>query len=381
MPSQIRVGRIPIIAAAVMLAAAQLACGFSFGNVEEVPEGGGETPAAGTEAPQSLAKPTEEPPGPAEKQPGGAEEGSPSSVGVELADELYVHPSNSFAFYPPAGWSSDEGEAWVTWTAPDDVAWFDVYINPTGVALDADAMDRFITANEENWFGGFDGYQVIDRSIDEFNAYVVDQTAIVSNIEHDLRSIYYQADDVVFEVDFWVESDAAASYMPAFEQIWADMQIDPEPVSNTLVPYTFFTYTFTDDEGYFSFDIPYAWRWTRETGDNHVLDTFWAPDEMAYIDSLKYDDGSTVSKSDAGAFALALLREIYAVDIKITGDKVQTDGSERLTWYSPGGSYSGVSFFETRGTAFLFLTFVADDTLFDTYVPTFDTLLATYVVP
>ena len=37
-------------------------------------------------------------------------------------------------------------------------------------------------------------------------------------------------------------------------------------------------------------------------------------------------------------------------DIRVSSDQIMDDGSERLEWKSKGGDYSGVSFFETRGS-------------------------------
>ena len=65
----------------------------------------------------------------------------------------------------------------------------------------------------------------------------------------------------------------------------------------------------------------------------------------------RYDNGTAITKSDAGAFALSLLKQYYKVtDLKVTDDKPQSDGSERLTWNSASKGIDGESFFETRGT-------------------------------
>jgi hypothetical protein len=160
--------------------------------------------------------------------------------------------------------------------------------------------------------------------------------------------------------------------------------VDPQAVSAALTPYTGQMYTFFDDEGLFSFDVPYTWSYEREEDDVSVVDTFSAPGETAFVQSIKYDDGTEISKSLAGAFALELLRSAYtggAGDIKITDDTIMPDGSERLIWTSKAGGYSGVSFFETRGTTFLMLTYLADDPVYELYLDTFDTILSTYDIP
>lgn len=72
------------------------------------------------------------------------------------------------------------------------------------------------------------------------------------------------------------------------------------------------------------------------------------------MESLVYNDGTSFVKSQKGQFALELINTFYSStgqvgDIKVTGDQLMPDGSERLEWTSKGGGYSGMTFFETRG--------------------------------
>jgi hypothetical protein len=102
------------------------------------------------------------------------------------------------------------------------------------------------------------------------------------------------------------------------------------------------------------------------------------------MENISFDDGTTFTKSDAGATALNILNKGYtggAGDIKITGDVVQGDGSERLDWTSKEGGYSGQSFFETRGTTFLMLSLLAGEGFEEVYGSVFDNTLATYAIP
>jgi hypothetical protein len=119
----------------------------------------------------------------------------------------------------------------------------------------------------------------------------------------------------------------------------------------------------------------------RDEGPNVVVDTFYAPDRHAVIQNMSYDDGTLVTKAMAGAFALELLKTYYATDIRITDDVVQPDGSERLTWHSRSGDYSGVSFFETRGTTFLLFTTLYDNPFEDIYLDVLNYTISTYDIP
>lgn len=336
------------------------------------PQGVDATPTAAL-----LIKPT-----PTGSQPASPAPGSQvDPVGqLPLSESLYVHLTGGFVFYPPEGWILDEGDAYATWSAPDDSGWIDVYIHTTGYTLDEASVQNFITANETNWFATFARYAVLDRYVDDYGAQVVDQTLELGGVLMFVRTLYYQTDNVIFEVDFWSEESLVDSYGPTYQRIWDEMQLDPVAASS-VAPYTVFTWTFTDDENLFTFEVPYTWLYERYTEEFVVVDTFTAPDGEAFVESLKYDEGIEVSKSESGAFALALLREFYASDLKVTDDQVQPDGSERLIWESPGGGYQGVTFFETRGTTFLFLNFSSSDETHDLYLDTFNRLVETYSGP
>jgi hypothetical protein len=127
--------------------------------------------------------------------------------------------------------------------------------------------------------------------------------------------------------------------------------------------------------------VPESWLYEFTYEEVVAVDTFYSPDDHALIENIVYDDGEEVSKSEAGAFALELLREFYAEDIRITDDQVQPDGSERLIWNSPSGEYTGWSFFETRGTTFLLFTLIYDNAYEDIYFDVLNDVVETYDIP
>jgi hypothetical protein len=130
--------------------------------------------------------------------------------------------------------------------------------------------------------------------------------------------------------------------------------------------------------------VPLAWTYSYDESENVYVDTFTSPDQHGVIQNITYDDGTTFTKSQAGAAALSLLNQSYtngANDIRITDDTVQSDGSERLTWESRSGGFSGQSFFETRGTTFLMLSYLVDGGYADFYGPVWDNTLSTYAIP
>ena len=158
----------------------------------------------------------------------------------------------------------------------------------------------------------------------------------------------------------------------------------PPPPSNNSGD----TATFTDENNYYQIQVPSDWVHKRITGENYYIDQFKSPDEKALIENLVYDDGTAFTGRQKGRFALDLIYKFYSKtgenkDITITDDQLQDDGSERLTWYSESGDYSGASYFETREgfTVFLMFTIEWMDEAEDLYLDTLNAVVKSYTVP
>jgi len=148
--------------------------------------------------------------------------------------------------------------------------------------------------------------------------------------------------------------------------------------------------SFTDQNKYFVIDLPGDWEYTQDVdSENHYWywDVLAAPDGHAKVESVVYDDGTAWTGSQNGKQALYLLNKFYSNtgaegDIRISNDKIQPDGSERLTWTSRGGNYSGVSFFEVRNrTAFLMFTTWCDNDYATKYETVLNGVVSSYRVP
>jgi len=149
--------------------------------------------------------------------------------------------------------------------------------------------------------------------------------------------------------------------------------------------------TFTDKNDLYTIEVPADWDY-NETVDtesnNYYIDTFTSPDGGAVIENIVYDDGTKFSGNQKSKFALYLLNTFYSHtgregDIKVTDDAIMKDGSERLTWSSKEGGYSGISFLEVRsnGSTFLFFTVDWGDSVEDTYLDTLNYVIESYSIP
>ncbi len=141
---------------------------------------------------------------------------------------------------------------------------------------------------------------------------------------------------------------------------------------------------FVDKNNYYKMNVPADWAHTQSSGDHYYLDTFTAPDGKAMIENAAYDNGTPFTGPENGQFALSLLDKLYsntgqAQDLQLQSDSIQMDGSERLTWTSVSGDYSGVSFLEVRGTTtLLILTARWTDAYQSKYMDLLDKVVSSY---
>ncbi len=300
-----------------------------------------------------------------------------------LSNSIYSHPSGIFDTYPPEGWSQEEDSGSTLFSAPDDSGAVYFQVTNTGFQLNADEFTNFVNAREANSFGGFEGYAEVNRDIDTSQGVAgVTKDLLFNGIPQRVYTFYGQHDQAIYALDFWADSDVFDAYMDVYENMIDGTTVysDRAAAQDTYL----WVYDFYGPGDLFTMEVPIGFEYTysEDTGDAIVIvDSFYSPDGNMVIENVAYDDGETISKSVAGQFALQLLHAFYAEDIKITGDKVQPDGSERLTWYSPSGGYSGISFFESRGTTFLLLSLWWDDDYEDVYASVVDNAINTYSVP
>lgn len=144
--------------------------------------------------------------------------------------------------------------------------------------------------------------------------------------------------------------------------------------------------TFTDQNKYFSIQVPGDWAHTQDVDKKNnywYWDVIKSPDGHAAVESVVFDDGTPWTGTQNGKQALYMLNTFYSKtgkegDIRISDDSIQPDKSERLTWTSKGGNYSGVSFFEVHGTAFLMFTTWWDNPYADQYRTVLDNVVSSY---
>jgi len=300
----------------------------------------------------------------------------------EISPDLYIHPNGLFQLNPPLGWSLNEGSGSALFDSPDGVATINIQVTNTGVPLDATAFENFVYARESNFFSGFEGYTQSDISFDHASGSATAVKDVLFNgIPQTVFTLYNILDQAIFSFDFWANSDVFDTYTDQFNAVLDTATIYSDAAAQNISPYDWIIY-FYGPGNLFMIEVPEAWTYMREVDDDYIVDTFVSPDNHALIENITYDDGLAYSKKDVSEITLELLRTYYTQDIVITDDQVQPDGSERLIWYSPSGGYSGVTFFELRGTTtILILTLMYDDPYEDVFADPLNNTIDTYTIP
>ena len=363
-----------------------LACQLVSGTDSEVTPFPTDPPATATEAPPTKPPPTPTtqptPTASATPRPTAtlAAAASPTGEAVELAATPYTHPNDIFSLRPPAGWTATEDEGSASFTSPDESGYLHVEVTNTGYELGPEAFTSFVENRDLNFFGVFEDYVPVEQEIDaESGVASVTKDFTFNQVPQTAVSIYIQEGLAIYTVDTWADQDDVTLYSDLYPRIIGTMETNREAAAEQLV-YNWI-YTFEGPDALFTIEVPTPWEYERTESDVVIVDTFYAPDEHAVIQNIAYDDGEEITRSEAGAFGLELLRSSYAEDIRILDDQVQPDGSERLIWTSSGGGYSGTSFLETRGTTFLLFTIMHDDEYEDVYTGTLNYTVETYTIP
>lgn len=304
------------------------------------------------------------------------------SLTIELSSDTYTHSSGAFTTGFPNGWTKKDRQDGVDFTEPNGAAAVYISFTNVGVQLDDTGLGNYANNIENNWFAGYKNYSANKPEKQKDGSILIAKTLTDSNNnDYKVYSYYTPVGKSVYEQDFWALTKDFDSVADSFVQIANTLKTDDTAVDKEALYYT--RWTFQCPNKLCQFDVPYGWAWNRDdkTYKNTLNDKFTSPDQRSYIDSTVYDDGTAVSKSDSGAFALSLLKQFYANDVKITDDKVQSDGSERLDWNSASGGYEGESFFETRGTTFLMWTWVVSTDYYDVYTNLWGDIVNSYKVP
>lgn len=305
---------------------------------------------------------------------------APSAISLQFGAEPFVHPSGLFEFHPPLGWSIDWDSASARMHHPDGLASLSIQVTNTGATLEEEEFERFVSARNDNLYAGMAEFELLGSDVDAeamraqvTDSFLSDQGPVT------LTSVYRGMGEGIFALDFWSSSGLFESYWRQIMPILTDIQLDGDP-AGALPPYAW-VYEYFDPQGRFRLDVPAGWQREATHADFTVIQRFRSPDLRASIDVVLYDDGQTRSKPEAALIVQTLLDLHYASDVRIVGDEIQPDGSERLTWISPAESIHGRVYFEIRDSLLVIQVVQSPDEGADLYADALQQAVASFSKP
>lgn len=298
---------------------------------------------------------------------------------IQLKTKIYHHPDNVFTLRVPESWEINQDLNHASINDTQSKALINVYTVNTGYPLGEESFQRFVNAREINIFSGHDDFFEIDRqdSASESSIIITKQFSN-DGIPTSVETLYKQQDQAILILDFWSDRIDFDAYQDVLKEIQESISINTDAVSVQKI------YSSDDKEitlnDYFSITVPPYWEIMHTSGEKTVVDTFSSPDELAFLQTVIYDDGQPLSRMVAGNLVRTIMREQYAKDMTVYSDTLLADGREKLAWNSKAGNYQGITWFESRDTTLLALTVMWDNDFTEYYQSILENMISTYKV-
>jgi len=303
---------------------------------------------------------------------------------VGKTSDAFVYPGGAFQLTVPEGWDLDISEyGSVFISEPGGEGAIYITVTNTGYPLGSEAFKQFLNAREENFFTGFSGYEEIHREIDEENTVgLVEKKVLFNEIPDTVGTYYFAQGQAVFVIDLWMETANELTYKEMYQPIIDSFQMEPEAAKDFLI-YNFI-FEFRDSTDQFSFEVPISWLYETLTVDGSVIDNFFAPDNLAYLQH-------HIFYSDVEAGQDAIFEKIYQANQTIFDGEFNRNLIEIERTLDNGGTYikwntadenwqfESVYFFE-NGKVFALSGLIQKDYL-DVYQTTIDYGFDWYSVP
>lgn len=342
------------------------------------PENTAEPQATDTRETQATDTPA---PRPTQKEPPTAAPTVAQAPELALAASTFTHSSGGFSLVPPSRWRSEESSGAASFDAPDGTGFIYVQITNTGYELDGQAFANFVTHRDLNFFDDFADYELISQEIDQSNGQAtVTKYLTFDGVPQTVVTFYDQYGPIIYSYDFWADEEFFDAYDALYGEVLGTAEVDPQAAAEGQAEYLW-VYNFTGPNDLFEIDVPTAWQYERTEDGTTIIDTFYAPDGHAVIQNITFDEGTELSRTQAAQLGREWLKDAYAQDMRFLDDRVQPDGSERLTWTSAASDMSGISFLEARGTTFLLFTAMYDNEFGDVYLETLEYTISSYTIP
>lgn len=120
---------------------------------------------------------------------------------------------------------------------------------------------------------------------------------------------------------------------------------------------------YTSPEDIFKLEVPGDWSYEKDDAsiDNAVVETYKAPDENAFVQTLVNETSEKTSAVLKGEYTVDFMRRLYGSDLKIGKDLLMDNGLEKLTWWSDKSKTSGTTYFDMQDNYLFFFTTASKD--------------------
>lgn len=331
----------------------------------EVPQGGEKELVSSTNTPPAEELLREEP-SPVEQ------------AVVELSDQPYASPSNSFQITLPEGWNcSETGEFQVNCHSPDQSAELQAMITATGYELVQEAFLSFTHAELVHAYSEIKEYVEIERLEREGHL-----TVAASWREGD---VHWQGDDyfirtggTIFHLQTRVKQTANDMYGNLFTEVAESVDVFPSEIIGAQLYIN--RKTHIAQEIFFEVNVPTAWSKYVDaaTVEKTIIEGFLSPDMRASVQIAVFRHGVLIKQSLKAEKTLEIMRILYGYDLRVSHDKALPDGRERLEWYASNKNINGISYFDSYANSLYVFSIIWEESTAEIYLPLLEEIAASF---
>lgn len=289
-----------------------------------------------------------------------------TTLSYKLSDQPYVSPSNAFSLNLPENWNcSETGQYRVDCYNTDNTALLSVRAIGTGYELLQEHFLSLVHAELVSTFGEVKAYTEISRNNLE--------GTVINEATWKEGETYWQGIDRfvndgpgVYYLRIAANQQNFEGYRTLFEEFVQKAILNSDVMSNA--PLYAFRKEYVSRELIFHIDVPTSWsKFVDASMDRTVVEGYLSPDQRASVQVAIFTKGSNISVDTKATKTREIMHDLYGWDMRITVDKSQSDGRERLEWYSDMKGIYGVTYFDTLNDSLYLLSIVWEDSAKELY--------------
>ena len=297
---------------------------------------------------------------------------------VELSDQPYTSPSNSFQITLPEGWNcSETGEFQVNCHSSDQSAELQARITATGYELVQEAFLSFTHAELVHAYSDIKEYVEIERFEREGHLAVA-----ASWRDGDVRwrgsDVFLRTGGTIFQLRTKTKLEANGKYDNLFVEVAESVEVFPSVMFGAELYENRKTHVALD--AFFEVDIPTAWSKYVDaaTVEKTIVEGFLSPDMRASVQIAMFRHGVLIEQALKADKTLDIMHALYGDDLRVSHDKALPDGRERLAWYATKKGINGISYFDSYGSSLYIFSIVWEESTAVIYLPLLEEIAASF---